>query len=63
MKERFGLLLTGEDIADAIYFVVSQSPYIHVIEMLSTQSGRIIRDGVEISLGIQSRLWFDAKVQ
>ena len=33
-KEKFGPLLTGDDIANAIYFVVTQPPHVHISEIM-----------------------------
>jgi len=33
-KERFGLLLYGEDVANTIHFVVSQPPHVHVNDIM-----------------------------
>ncbi|MFZ0485722.1 MAG: SDR family oxidoreductase [Arenicellales bacterium] len=34
VKEKFGPLLTGADVADAIYYVVSQPPHVHISDLL-----------------------------
>ncbi len=33
-KERFGPLLIGEDVANAVHFVVSQPPHVHISEIM-----------------------------
>lgn len=33
-KEKFGPLLTGEDIADGVHFVVSQPPHVHISDIV-----------------------------
>jgi NADP-dependent 3-hydroxy acid dehydrogenase YdfG len=34
MKDKFGPLLTGDDIADAIFYVVTRPPHVHVSEIM-----------------------------
>lgn len=33
-KEKFGPLLVSEDIAEAIHFLVSQPPHVHISEIM-----------------------------
>jgi NADP-dependent 3-hydroxy acid dehydrogenase YdfG len=34
LKEKFGPLLTGDDIADAIFYIVTRPPHVHVSEIM-----------------------------
>ncbi len=33
-REKFGLLLTGEDIANAAYYIVTQPPHVHASDII-----------------------------